>query len=79
MFETLQNLYANILAIFPEFLHPFISIGLAIFLVISILEVLKKNFIWLIVLILLLPASLPILKEVLAIAIKFIKYLLGTE
>ncbi|MEZ4180266.1 MAG: hypothetical protein R3B41_01955 [Candidatus Doudnabacteria bacterium] len=48
---------------FPEFMRPFIGLGLSVFLLYSVFEVLKKNFIFLVVLILLLPASVPFIKD----------------
>lgn len=58
-------------------MHPIISIIVVIFLVYSIVQALKRNFIFLIVLVVLLPASIPILKNVVDILIGFIKWLLG--
>ena len=76
--EFLQDLYNQFLGLFPEVLHPFISIAVLIFLVYSIVQTIKSNFIWLILLVVLLPASIPILRNVFDILIGFIKYLLGT-
>jgi hypothetical protein len=42
-------------------------------------QALKRNFIYLIVLVVLLPASIPILKGVVEFIIELIKYLLGTK
>lgn len=72
----IQQLYLDFLNIFPGFLHPFISVGLAILLIVSIIQVLKKNFIFLILLVLLLPASIPILKNVVDTVLAFIKFIL---
>ena len=77
--EFLTELYNQFLSFFPNFLHPFISIAVVIFLVYSIVQALKRNFIFLIVLVVLLPASIPILKNVVDILIGFIKYLLGIQ
>ena len=75
--EFLTGLYQQFLGFFPSFLHPVISIIVVIFLVYSIVQAIKSNFIWIIVLIVLLPASIPILKSMVDILIGFIKYLLG--
>ena len=75
--EFLTGLYQQFLDFFPVFLHPFISLGVVIFLVYSIFQVLKSNFIFLIILVVLLPASIPILKSVFDILLNFVKYLLG--
>lgn len=75
--EILQDLYQNFLNYFPPFWHPIISVGLAVFFVYSVFQVLKQNFIFLIVLVVLLPASIPILKEVIEVLVNIVKYLLG--
>lgn len=75
--QFLIDSYNQILGYFPNFLHPYISVALAIFLVYSIFQVLKRNFIYLIVLIILLPASVPILKGVWEALVSIIKFLLG--
>lgn len=75
--DFLQDLYNQFLGFFPSFLHPIISILVVVFLVYSIVQALKRNFIWLIILVILLPASIPILKNIVSVLIGFIKYLLG--
>jgi hypothetical protein len=75
--EYLQDLYQQFLNFFPAWLHPFISIAVVVFLVYSIVQALKRNFIWLILLVILLPASIPILKNVVEALVGFIKYLLA--
>lgn len=75
--EALEQLYRSFLDYFPSFLQPIVSLGLAVLLVYSIFQSLRRNFIFLIVLVVMLPASLPILKDVLEVLIKVVKYLLG--
>ena len=74
--NTLFNLYDQFLNIFPDSIHGVISFILAVLLVVAIFQTLKKNFIWLIVLIILLPASIPILKSVATSLINLIKFLI---
>lgn len=74
-----QNLYSQFLSHFPNFLHPIISIIVLVFVVYSIVQALKRNFIFLVVLVILLPASIPILKQVLDFLIEIVKYLLGSK
>lgn len=74
--EDIKNLYNYFLSLFPVFLHPFISAGLAGFLIFSIFQVIKRNFIYMIVLVILLPASIPILKSVADSVISLVKYIL---
>ncbi len=75
--EALEQLYRSFLDYFPGFLQPVVSLALAVLLVYSIFQSLRRNFIFLIVLVVLLPASLPILKDVLDVLVKVVKYLLG--
>ena len=77
--SDIQNLYVQFLSNFPETLRPVISIGLAVLLVYAIFKVIKKDFIYLIALIILLPASVPILKSVWQGVVAFIKFLLNTK
>jgi hypothetical protein len=73
--NEIQNLYLQFLGNFPVSLRPIISIGLAVLIIYSIFKVLKKDFIFLIALVVLLPASVPILKNVwegIIIAVKFL-------
>jgi hypothetical protein len=74
--NEIQNLYIEFLTNFPENLRPIISIGLAVLLVYAVLKVIKKDFIYIIALIVLLPASIPILKSVWEGVVSFIKFLL---
>ena len=75
--NEIQSLYLEFLANFPPNLQPIISIGLAVLLVYAIFKVIKKDFIYIIALIVLLPASVPILKNVWEGVVSFIKFLLN--
>lgn len=74
--NEIQKLYLEFLVNFPEHLRPIISIGLAVLLVYSIFKVVKKQFVYIIALIVLLPASVPILKSVWKGILDFIKFLI---
>ncbi len=78
MIGYFQGVYTQLLSYFPDFLHPFISIVLALFLIYSIYQVVKSNFIYLIALIVLLPASIPILRSIADSLLVIIRYLLGS-
>lgn len=69
-------IYNQFLSYFPDQWHWAVSLALAIILVIAIFKVVKRNFIFLIVLIVLLPASVPILKEVWEGIVFLVKFLL---
>lgn len=77
--NQIQSIYNSFLSHFPVGLHPYISIVLGIVLFISIVQVLRKEFLWLILLIILLPASVPILKGIFDALIEVLKYLFGVK
>ena len=77
--DQLQNLYVQFLANFPVNTRPVISIALAIFLVYSIFKVVKKDFVFIIALLILLPTSVPMLQNVWQGVVEFIKFLLNTK
>lgn len=79
MFSQLDTLYQSFLNHFPAFLHPIISIGLFALLVIAVFQTLKKNFLWIILLIVLLPASVPVLKSIWNSILGVLQYLLGSH
>lgn len=74
--DTIFSLYNQFLSNFPDKYHGLISLFLAILIVFSIFKVLKKDFIWLIVLIILLPASIPILKSIWDSIVEILHFLL---
>ncbi len=75
----IQNLYLQFLGNFPVGVRPIVSIGLAVLIVYSIFKIVKQDFLWIIVLIILLPGSWPILQSVWQGALAFIKFLLGAK
>lgn len=77
--DQIQSLYLQFLVNFPESLRPFISIALAVLLIYSIFKAIKKDFVYIIVLVILLPSSLSILKSVWGYVVEFIKFLLNTK
>ncbi len=77
--SDLQSLYLQFLANFPPSLQPLISIGLALLIIYSIFKVIRKDWIFLIALLILLPASKPILESVWQGIVVFIKFLLNTK
>ncbi len=74
----IQDLYLQFLNNFPVHLRPFISLALALALVYSVFRVVKKDFLYIIVLILILPGSIPILKSIWQGVITFIKFLVNS-
>lgn len=77
--DQLQTLYLQFLSNFPVNTRPVISIALAVFLVYSIFKVVKKDFIFIIVLLILLPTSVPMLQNIWQGVVTFIQFLLKTH
>jgi hypothetical protein len=75
----IQNLYLEFLKNFPSSVQPIISIGLAVLIIYSIFKVIKKDWIFLIALVILLPGSKTILQSVWQGIVVFIKFLLNTK
>jgi hypothetical protein len=75
----IQNLYLEFLKNFPPSLQPIISIALAVLIIYSIFKVVKKDWIFLIALIILLPGSKTILESIWQGIVVFIKFLLNTK
>ena len=77
---SLQNLYGiydQFLSYFPSQLHGWVSLALAILLVVGIYKVLRRQMIYLILLVVLLPASVPILKNVWEQVLEIMRFLLS--
>jgi hypothetical protein len=77
--SDIQNLYLEFLKNFPPSVQPIISIGLAVLIIYSIFKVIKKDWIFIIALVLLLPGSKTILESVWQGIVTFIKFLLNTK
>ena len=77
--QALTSLYNQFLSFFPQKTHGIISLILAILLVIGIYKVLKRQFVYLILLVILLPASVPILKNVWGQVLEILKFLLSKK
>lgn len=77
--DQIQSLYLEFLANFPANIRPVVSIALAVLLVYSFFKVLKKDWIFLIALVILLPTSKSILQNIWEGALAFIKFLLNTR
>jgi len=74
--EGVYNFYNLFLELFPSSIQGVISFILVILIVIGIYKIIKKDFIWIIVLIVLLPGSVPILSKLWSSIIDLINYLL---
>ena len=75
--QSVYSIYYQFLGFFPEKLHGIISIVLAVLIVIGIYKVLRKQLVYLVLLIILLPASSPILKKVWEQVLDLLQFLLS--
>lgn len=71
------SIYDQFLSYFPEKIHGLVSFFLAILIVFGIYKVLKRQLVYLILLIILLPASVPILKNIWEQVLIILKFLLS--
>ena len=62
--DQIFSIYNQFLNYFPANLHGVVSLALAILIAIGIIKVIKKDFIYIVLLVVLLPASVPILKNI---------------
>ena len=76
MMESVYSIYAQFLSYFPEKFHGLVSLALAMLLVWGIYKVVRRQFVYIVLLIVLLPASVPILKSVWAQVLELLKFLL---
>lgn len=74
--NTFQNLYLEFLANFPAPVQPIISVALAALIVYAVIQVIRKDFIYIILLVILLPASIPILKNIGDTIVQIFKFLI---
>lgn len=74
--NEVYNLYYQFLGYFPESLHGIVSLALAVLLIYAIYKVIKRNFIFLIILVLLLPPAVPMLKTIWENVVSVLKFLI---
>lgn len=77
--DQVFSIYNQFLSYFPENLHGLVSLGLAIVIVIGIIKVLRREFVYIILLIVLLPASVPILENIWDSLYNIIQFLLNKQ
>ena len=74
-----MSIYNQFLSFFPDNLHGVVSLALAILIAIGIFKVIKRDFVYIILLIVLLPASVPILKNIWESLANIINFLLARK
>lgn len=75
--DSIYSIYEQFLSYFPKEVHGLVSLALAGLVIFGIYKVLRKQLIYLILLIILLPASVPILKNIWQGILDLIKFLLS--
>jgi len=74
--DQIFSIYNQFLNYFPSNFHGIVSLALAVLIIIGVFKVIKKDFIYLILLVVLLPASIPILKSIWDSISSLVKFLL---
>jgi uncharacterized membrane protein len=74
--DQIYEIYNRFLSYFPSNIHGIVSIALAVLIIIGVYKVIRKDFVYIILLIVLLPASIPILKNIWESVSNIVKFLL---
>lgn len=73
--QPIYAIYAQFLSNFPEKYHSLVSLALALLVVFGVYKILRKQLIYIILLVVLLPASAPILKNIWQGLVELLKFL----
>ncbi|KUK83698.1 MAG: hypothetical protein XD98_0272 [Microgenomates bacterium 39_6] len=76
MLKQLYFLWLDFLALFPDSIRWLVSLVVFVIFVKIIVDLVKKSFVWLLLLILFVPASIPLIKEIFTSLIDFLKLIL---
>ncbi|MEQ1500241.1 MAG: hypothetical protein ABL917_02620 [Parcubacteria group bacterium] len=71
----IQNLYLQFLANFPVGFQPLVSGVVAIIIIYAVFRIIKRDFIFILALVILVPTSIPVLKSLWVGLVSVIKYL----
>ncbi len=74
----IQGLYIQFLANFPVGLQPVVSGVVAILIIYAVFRIIKRDFIFILALVILVPTSIPVLKSVWVGLVNVIKYLFNS-
>ena len=72
---NIQNLYLQFLAYFPVQFQPIVAIVTALLIIYTIIRIIRKDFIFIIALIILFPTSVPVLKSIWWGVVAFLQFL----
>ncbi len=64
---------------FPHQYHTLISIAILTLFIVLLYNLLKRNFIWILLLVILVPASIPIVSKIYSGILEIIRYLAGVR
>ncbi|PIT97150.1 hypothetical protein COT77_02995 [Candidatus Berkelbacteria bacterium CG10_big_fil_rev_8_21_14_0_10_41_12] len=64
MIEKIMHYYDTAMNSIPENARFFLAVVIVIFLVVSLVQFLRKNLLWLVIFIILVPAAWPALKQI---------------
>lgn len=70
-----QDLYVQFLNNFPVSFQPVVSVAVGLFIIYVIYRIIKRDFIFIVLLVILVPTSLPVLKSVWSGLVSVIKFL----
>ena len=73
---NIQILYEQFLAKFPIQFQPFISMVVAGLIIYSIFRLIQRDFVYIIVLVVLVPTSIPVIQSIWTGLVSIIKFLL---
>lgn len=73
--DSIYGIYNQFLSYFPANLHGLISFVLGVLLVLGIYKVLRRQLVYLVLLVVLLPASVPILRNAWEQVLEILKFL----
>ncbi len=73
--SRVQDLYVQFLNNFPVQYQPVVSVAVGLFIVYVVYRIIKRDFIFILVLIVLVPTSVPILKSIWSGLVTLLKYL----
>ncbi len=75
--DFLFQAYDRFISNFPVQYQGLISLGLLAIIVLGLFQLIKKNLLWLFLLILFVPASIPILSKIGTGLVEFLKYIVA--
>lgn len=78
MLNQIIQLYQSFLNLFPPGLHFWISLAIFLVLVFWVLDLVKRSLVWLILLVILVPASIPLLRQIVDGLLRFLRVVVGS-